>query len=50
MKGILLDRLKEIKAGKRQPMTRIGNMTMSRPTDQLLEMLVKTLDGEKPGQ
>ena len=40
MKEILKARVADIKAGKRQPMTTIGNMRLSRPTDELLEMLI----------
>ena len=50
MKGIIRNRLAEIKAGKRQPMRKIGNMTLSRPTDELLNMLIDALDGKMPGQ
>jgi len=50
MKTILQTRLIEIKAGKRQPMTQIGNMRLSRPTDELLEMIINALDGKMPGQ
>ena len=50
MKQILLYRLEEIKKGNRQPMTKIGNMTLSRPTDELLRMLVDAMDGKMPGQ
>jgi len=49
MKAILLARLDEIKAGKRQPMNQIGNMRLSRPTDELLSMIVDALDGKMPG-
>ena len=50
MKKILLFRLDEIKKGNRQPMTSIGNMKLSRPTDELLRMLVDAMDGKMPGQ
>ena len=50
MKKILQARLEEIKLGKRQPMTKIGNMTLSRPTDELLGMLVDAMDGKMPGK
>ncbi len=49
MKKILQARVDEIKAGKRQAMTKIGNMTLSRPTDELLEMLIGVMDGKMPG-
>ncbi len=48
MKEILLHRLAEIKAGKRQPQTTVGNMRLSRPTDDLLRMIVDALDGKMP--
>lgn len=48
MKKILEQRLADIRSGKRQPMTRVGNMTLSRPTDQLLEMLIAAMDGKMP--
>ena len=50
MKQILLHRIEEIKKGNRQPMTKIGNMTLSRPTDELLGMLVDAMDGKMPNQ
>lgn len=49
MKEILKARVADIKAGKRQPMTTIGNMRLSRPTDELLEMLIDAMDGKMPG-
>lgn len=48
MKKILEQRLADIRSGKRQPMTRVGNMTLSRSTDQLLEMLIAAMDGKMP--
>ena len=50
MKEILLQRLADIKNGKRQPQTRVGNMKLSRPTNDLLEMLVQAMDGKLPRQ
>ncbi len=50
MKQILLYRISEIKKGNRQPMTSIGNMKLSRPTDELLGMLVDAMDGKMPNQ
>ncbi|MBR3454388.1 MAG: thioredoxin family protein [Bacteroidaceae bacterium] len=50
MKEILLQRLADIKAGKRQPMTTVGNMRLSRPTDDLLRMIVDAMDGKMPNQ
>ena len=49
MKEILKARVADIKAGKRQPMTTIGNMRLSRPTDELLEMLIDAMDEKMPG-
>ena len=48
MKKILQQRIKDIQAGKRQPMTRVGNMKLSRPTDNLLQMVVDAMDGKMP--
>lgn len=48
MKAILNQRLKDIRSGKRSPMTMIGNMRMSRPSDELLEAVVNALDGKGP--
>ena len=50
MKSILANRIKEIKSGKRQAMTKIGNMILSRPTDDLLSVIIKAIDGEMPGK
>ncbi len=50
MKEILLARLADIKAGKRQAQTTVGNMRLSRSTDELLQMLVNAMDGKMPGQ
>lgn len=50
MKAILRQRLDEIAAGKRQPMNTIGNMRLSRPTDELLRMLIDAMDGKMPRQ
>ena len=50
MKAILQRRLNEISEGKRQPQTKVGNMQLSRPTDELLEMIIKALDGQLPNQ
>ena len=48
MKAILRQRLDEIAAGKRQPMNTIGNMRLSRPTDDLLRVLIDAMDGKMP--
>lgn len=48
MKGILYQRLAEIKEGKRQPQTKVGNMILSVPTDKLLNTLIEVLDGKMP--
>jgi len=50
MKKILKTRIDEINSGKRESMTKIGNMKLSRPTGELLQMLVNVLDGQMPGQ
>ncbi len=50
MKEILLQRLADIKAGKRQAQTTVGNMRLSRPTDELLRMIVDAMDGKMPQQ
>lgn len=50
MKGILQKRVDEIKAGRRQAQRKVGNMMLSRPTDELLEMIISALDGKMPGQ
>ena len=50
MKAILLQRLDDIKAGKRQASNMAGNMRLSRPTDELLRMIVDALDGKMPNQ
>lgn len=50
MKGILLDRIADIKSGKRKAQNKVGNMMLSRPTDELLGMLVDALDGKMPNQ
>lgn len=48
MKALLRQRLDEIAAGKRQPMTMVGNMKLSRPTDDLLRVLIDAMDGKMP--
>ncbi len=50
MKKILQKRLKDIRSGKREPMNTVGNMRLSRPTDQLIEMLIDAMDGKMPTQ
>ncbi len=50
MQAILRKRLSDIREGKREPQTRVGNMKLSRPTDELLEMIINALDGKMPGQ
>ncbi|MBQ9642114.1 MAG: thioredoxin family protein [Bacteroidaceae bacterium] len=50
MKAILQQRLADIQAGKRQPQTQVGNMKLSRPTDELLRMIVSAMDGKMPNQ
>ncbi|MBR0433763.1 MAG: thioredoxin family protein [Bacteroidaceae bacterium] len=50
MKIILRQRIDEIKAGKRKAQRKVGNMMLSRPTDELLEMIINALDGKMPGE
>lgn len=50
MVAVLKARVAEIEAGKRQPQTMLGNMKLSRPTDDLLRMLIQVLEtGQMPG-
>ena len=47
---ILRTRVSDIEAGKRQPQTTLGNMKLSRPTDDLLRTLIDVLEtGKMPG-
>ena len=47
---ILRTRVADIEAGKRQPQTKLGNMKLSRPTDDLLRTLIDVLEtGKMPG-
>lgn len=50
MKEILQQRVADIKSGKRQSQNQVGNMKLSRPTGELLEMLIGAMDGKVPGQ
>jgi thiol-disulfide isomerase/thioredoxin len=50
MKKMLRQRVDDIKKGKRQAQTTIGNMRLSRPTDELLLMVIDALDGKMPQQ
>ena len=50
IKKILKARIADIESGKRQPQTQVGNMKLSRPTDDLLRMIVDALDGKMPQQ
>jgi len=50
MKNILKKRIADIESGKRQAATQVGNMRLSRPTDDLLRMIVDALDGKMPQQ
>jgi thioredoxin-related protein len=50
MKKILQKRLDDIRAGKRQPMNTVGNMRLSRPTDDLLQTVINAMDGKMPNQ
>lgn len=50
MKAIMKQRIADIESGKRQAMRKVGNMTLSVPTDQLLRMLLNAFDGKMPTQ
>ena len=50
MKKILQKRLDDIRSGKRQPMNTVGNMRLSRPTDDLLQAVINAMDGKMPNQ
>ena len=50
IKKILQKRIKDIESGKRKAQTQVGNMRLSRPTDELLRMIVDALDGKMPQQ
>ena len=46
---VMRGRIAEIEAGKRQAQTQIGNMRLSRPTDDLLRMIIQTMEtGQTP--
>lgn len=46
---VLRARVADIEAGKRQAQTTIGNMRLSRPTDELLRMIIQTMEtGQVP--
>lgn len=48
---VLRERVADIEAGKRQAQTQIGNMRLSRPTDDLLRMIIQTMEtGKLPNQ
>jgi hypothetical protein len=48
---ILRNRVADIEAGKRQSQTTVGNMKLSRSTDDLLRTLIGVLEtGKVPGQ
>ena len=48
---LLRERVADIESGKRQAQTRVGNMKLSRPTDELLRMIIQTMEtGELPRQ
>ena len=49
-RSILVQRIEDIKAGKRQASRQVGNMRLSRPTDELLQMIVNAFDGKMPNQ
>ncbi|MDE7117384.1 MAG: hypothetical protein K2O61_01935, partial [Bacteroidaceae bacterium] len=50
MKKILQKRLDDIRSGKRQSMKTVGNMRLSRPTDDLLQTIINAMDGKMPNQ
>lgn len=50
MKGILRQRVEDIRSGKRKAQTTVGNMRLARPTDELLLMLIDAIDGKMPGR
>ena len=50
MKKILQKRLDDLRSGKRQPMKTVGNMRLSRPTDDLLQTIINAMDGKMPNQ
>ena len=46
---VMRGRVAEIESGKRQAQTQIGNMRLSRPTDDLLRMIIQTMEtGQLP--
>lgn len=47
---VLKKRVAELESGKRQPQTRMGNMMLSRPTDDLLRTLIDVLENGQPKQ
>ncbi len=48
---VLRQRVADIESGKRQAQTRVGNMKLSRPTDDLLRMIIQTMEtGKLPNQ
>lgn len=47
---IMRKRVAEIESGKRQAQTQIGNMRLSRPTDDLLRMIIMTMETGKTPQ
>ena len=44
MISVLRTRVKEIESGKREAQTRMGNMILSKPTDELLKQLIGVLE------
>lgn len=44
---VLRDRVAEIESGKRQGQSKVGNMKLSRPTDELLRMIIQTMETGK---
>ena len=44
---VLRNRVAEIESGKRQGQNKVGNMKLSRPTDDLLRMIIQTMETGK---
>lgn len=47
LKTILEKRYEDLTSGKRQPQTQVGNMKLSRPTTDIIKVLVAALNGEE---
>ena len=44
VKKMLQKRLKDLRSGKREPLRKIGNMTLAGSLDQAMERLIKEMD------